>query len=438
MTTPALSITDGTNTVSLSTSGVILTEYIPVASGGVEYEPLRYETVTESCRIVLNGGSEATNAATITTLGQLFERARRRQRINAGVRVYVQLQMSSDASVWRSELLDGRIEPQHETMDMWSTKTPPLTISWERQGFWEGERTALTMTSSVTSPGTTNEVTLYSNDDGTPTQTNWVRIADVYITGSLPAPLEIHLKMAASGMTQPRAMISNLVFVGPEELDPFEYGSQAENGAQGDWTGSGITDLVWIWELLEDDVAVMGGHLMRIIVVFTGSVSGIDVRPVVYAYASGSYQTLYVGQWTRVNGQYVDLAAVPIPPGGYDATGGDVALGLSVRHTATGNATIDFIQMTPAGDGLYRVLEQVGFQTAANDKFVDDPVNGIAYIQESGSNNHQPIVYPRYMPLHVWPSRDNELRVLLAELNNFTPGRQLTMQAWYRPRRAVL
>lgn len=438
MTTPSLSLTDGVVTVNLASSGAILTEYTPVTADGVEFDPLALATVTETASIVLAGGSEAANAATITAIGKMFEKARRRQRLRVGERVWVQLQMPNDGAAWRSEIVDGRIEAQTETIDLWSTQTPPVQVSWERVGFWEGARTAIACTSSATSPATTSEVTLYSNDDGTPSQTNWVRMAAGQITGDLPAPLEIHLKMAASGMSQPKAMISNLVFVQPEELDPFEYGSQCENGATGDWTGSGITENVWVWELLEDDVAACAGYLMRLFVAFTGTVTGIDMRPMVYAYASGAYQTLYMGQWTRVNGQYVDLSPVPIPPGGYDATGGDVAVGMSVRHTATGNATVDFIQMTPAGDGLYRVLEQVSFLTAANDKFVDDPVNGIAYIQESGSNNHQPIVIPRYKPIYVWPNRQNELRILLGEAANFTAGRQLTLQAYYRPRRAVL
>lgn len=438
MTTPSLSLTDGVVTVNLASSGAILTEYTPAAANGVEFDPLALATVTETASIVLANGSEAANAATITAIGKMFEKARRRQRLRVGERVWVQLQMPNDGAAWRSEIVDGRIEAQTETIDLWSTQTPPTQVSWERVGFWEGARTALAMTSSATSPATTSAVTLYSNDDGTPSQTNWVRIAAAQVAGDLPAPLEIHLKMVASGMLTPKAMIANLVFVGPEELDPFQHGSDCIYGATGNWTGSGITENVWVWEMLEEDVAACAGQMMRLIVLFTGTVTGIDMRPMVYAFAGGVYQTLYVGQWTRVSGQYADLAAVPIPPGGYDAAGGDVAIGMSVRHTATGSATVDFVQTTPGGDGVYRVLEQIGFQTAANDKFVDDPVNGIVYVQESGSNNHQPLVMPRFTPLYVWPGRDNELRVLLGEGVNFTAGRQLTMQAYYRPRRAVL
>jgi hypothetical protein len=349
--------------------------------------------------------------------------------------------MPNDSAAWRSEVVDGRVEVDDKSLDAWSVTKPPLRVAWERRGYWEGARTALQLSTSKTTTPTTSEVTLYSNDDATATDTNYVNIASTQLMGDLPAPLEYKLKMVTAGMSAPKAYLANTVFADPSSFDPFLLGGEAEDGAAGSWTGSGDTNLVWVWRLANGQMAACAGQLLRLLVTFTSTVYSVYMRPVCYAYVdpvTPAFQPLHVGAWRYVDSvKIIDLPALPIPPGGYDASIGSVAVGISVRHTGAGSATVDFAQLTPSGDGLFRVLDQTVFNTEANDYFVDDPYNRLAYIVESGGA-HQPLVVARHDPVYVWPNRTNRLRVLLSEAGGFTAGRQLTMQAWYRPRRAVL
>ena len=79
----------------------------------------------------------------------------------------------------------------------------------------------------------------------------------------------------------------------------------------------------------------------------------------------------------------------------------------------------------------YRKLEQNGFAAANGEALEVDDIDGGAWLL-SGSNRLS-IVRASGEGLRVFPGRDGRLYILFDEGANFVAGRQMTVQAWYRP-----
>lgn len=114
------------------------------------------------------------------------------------------------------------------------------------------------------------------------------------------------------------------------------------------------------------------------------------------------------------------------------ATAG-VAVILSVRSAGAGNATVDFVQLTPTQPGMFRKIVQLGFTILQNDLMVDDGPEGLVYFEDSANGNRYLIYRGENDPLHVWPGITQRLRVLVAG-STWTAGWSLKATAWYRPR----
>lgn len=126
----AMSVTDGTTTFSLSTTNAYLQRYVPV-------EPTKEDaTVTETIDVTFYGASTSAMQTAMQTLGRLFDTMRRRRALGVGPRVYLQWQPDGDATTWRSELFDARIEYQDDTLTAWGQAKSPASISIERVPFW--------------------------------------------------------------------------------------------------------------------------------------------------------------------------------------------------------------------------------------------------------------------------------------------------------------
>ena len=155
----ALSITDGTTTYSLSTTNVYLTLYVPVEAQPGE------TSVTESVEIMFYAASASAMQTAIQNLQRLLEGIRRRQQWGVGPAVYFQFQPDGDATTWRSELLDARLEYKEDTLSVYPQAKLPATLILQRVPYWEGALTQIPLTNSSASNNTSG-ITIYNHDDG--------------------------------------------------------------------------------------------------------------------------------------------------------------------------------------------------------------------------------------------------------------------------------
>ncbi len=128
----ALSITDGTTTFSLSTTNSYLTLYVPTEAQPGE------QSVTETVELMFYAASASAMQTAIQGLQRLLDGIRRRQQWGVGPVVYFQFQPDGDATTWRSEMLDARLEYKDDTLSVFPQAKMPASLLLQREPYWEG------------------------------------------------------------------------------------------------------------------------------------------------------------------------------------------------------------------------------------------------------------------------------------------------------------
>jgi hypothetical protein len=419
-----LRLTDGTTTLTLSGSGVYLgATYFPSsAAGGAD-------RVTETLTLTLEGAADSVRAA-VNDIEQLFEAARIRNLLLTP-RVFLEFRPVNTATdIFRSEVFDGRVNwasaPARRYLDS-TQSVVEVAVIVERSALWEGPQEELYLSSS-TQTERTGGVTIYNNDNaGSP---NWVGIASSRVKGTRPAPVKFQLtNNAGTGLFWRNIYIGNNAFSDPTNADVWLLGSEASGGASQSWVAN-VTHSTntWLFPLSATLLGQAQGRTFRAIVAFDTAPTTAYVRGAVGSYISLNYSAQRMGPERYAAGELVDLGAFPIPPGGYAAANAGAAFVVSVRSSSAGSGQIDFIQLMPTDS--YRRIDQIGYSIANGAGVIDDGIERVSYAFDGGSR--YPIVRPG-PALKVFPERTQRLYVLVDESGAFNAGRQMTVQAWYRP-----
>lgn len=407
-------LTDGTTTVTLTTGTYDGVTYFPAAASVSEAMTPGFELADE-IRIVASGTATELIAAR-NELEELLNTARRRQQTQTGPRVFVEYQNATGADWFRSEILDGRLSADDEPMlRRVDNGTNVFHLAMMRQPFWEGDRTQLV-----------NGTTIANGESG-----NSVQIAANDVEGNLPAPVEIKIVNAEAGAVAWR----NFYLACNAWNDPAIY-TPWLTGSAFVWSDSQTHGTsILAWTLSDAQLTDMAGDYFRFI-------AGFTTAPSADAYAKlrlrwNNQVTLVEGDevYTGASGgkYMLDMGAFPVPPGGYSSAT-LVSVRFSVRAAVAGSGTLDWIAMLPANN--FRKLRQVDYSTAAGASIIDDGIEGIAYVDVSGSR--YPLVATYGAPLQVWPGRINRIYALYDEASAYTPGNDMTVSVWYRPRRLAI
>lgn len=437
----ALSITNGTTTFSLSTTNCILQLYTPV-------EPQAQDaTVAETVELTFTGASVAAMRTAIATLQTLLDDARRRKAWGVGPSVYVQFQPDGEASAWRSELVDARLEYDENALTIFGQAAMPASLILERATFWEGALTQIPLTNGNGSANTSG-LTIRNHDDGTAGNDNYAEIASASVTGSLPSPLVIELTNTTGGAVQyGQILMASNAFSDPANLTHVlqaetavvsGYGTvqsdaSCSNGqyATSTFTNSYAQFYTLSQALLRDTL----GYNFRLLARFKAVTSAAYVRPQIYD-STGAYQ-LWQGDEVYlplISPAIADLGVVPLPPGGYTVAGAALRLRLDWRSNTTTAVDTDFFALFPAN--TYRRLTVLS-SCSSNGKITDDPVGGRSWI-DNGSGE-VPAVSAQGMPLLVWPGVLQRVYFLWYQADMAAVIAQtFTVKAWYRPRRRSL
>jgi hypothetical protein len=379
----------------------------------------------------------------IQTLQRLLAGIRRRQEWGVGPAVYLNFQPDGDATTWRSEMTDARLEYSEDTLSVYGQAKMPATLILQRVPYWEGALTQIPLTNASASNNTSG-ITIYNHDDSGTNHDNYVQIAAADVGGSLPAPVKLELTNN-TGSTQnwKQIWLANNAFSDPAN---FTHILEGETQVSGGTTGSNAdssnsayatitinTQDVHQWTLSQALLQDAQGYDFHMLARFRSVNGTVYIRPAIYD-SSGSY-ALWTGDETQVSltsDAIVDLGVCPLPPGGYGTAYAAQRLYWALRSASSVVVQTDFIAFFPAN--TFRKLRMLS--TTANGAIVtDDQPEGRAYTVASSVQT--PNVAVSGLPLTVWPNQVQRIYVLWSYFDlSASISTTISVKAWYRPRRA--
>ena len=433
----ALSITDGTTTFSLSTTNSYLQQYVPVEpQPGEQY-------VSESVELTFYAASASAMQTAIQGLQRLLDGIRRRQQWGVGPVVYLNFQPDGDATTWRSEMVDARLEYGEDTLSVYPQAKMPATLVLQREPYWEGALTQIPLTNSSASNNTSG-LTIYNHDDGGASHDNYLQIAAADVGGSLPAPIKLELTNG-TGSTQSWKQIwlacnafsdpANFTHIleGETQVAGGTTGSNADSSNSSYATITINTQDVHQWTLSAALLQDAQGYDFHMLARFRSVNGTVYIRPAIYD-SSGTY-ALWTGDESQVgllSDAIIDLGVCPLPPGGYSTAYGAQRLYWGMRSASSIVVQTDFIAFFPAN--TFRKLRMLSL-TANGVKVTDDQPEGRAY--SVASSVETPNVAVSGLPLTVWPNTLQRIYVLWSYADlSASISTTMSVKAWYRPRKA--
>lgn len=439
-----LNVTDGTATLPLSTTSAMLQYYVPQTP---QFDDAgRLQPVAETIELMLYGANVAAVETALNNLEMMGLAARRRRVTGTGPRVFLQYQPSGGA-LGRSEVREMELRLGRYAMTAYGQAKLPVQLLIERVPWWEEARAQIPL-SNGNGTNNTAGLTVWNRDDATAGQDNWADIAAGFIGGVLPSPLEIQMRnVSGAARSYENFYVANNTFA--PALNHFLEGENRSNGAgtvianaaysNGGYLRLTGSNIYCTWDLPAALLSATAGRYMRIMARF----ASYSTTPQVYARAEirdfyGVVTLARTPDETALGAEdahFVDLGLLPLPPGGYNNNWAKNTLALTFRAASSATVELDYLQITPADELCYRHIEQRGMTVASNDWVVDDGIEGLQYLIESGANHG---IYTEHTPpVHVFPAVAQRL-YFLHDGPDTAANWKLSVKAFYRPRRLTL
>jgi hypothetical protein len=384
----ALSLQIGSTNIPLSTAdssptttGALLLDYVPQAAAlsvtgqGVEVYASEKQLVTESVRLWLYAASGAALQAKIANIERFIENMTRRQSTRSGDRGYLYIQMSSDAEVWRSEIVSARLQMGDDTLRLWGNNGAEVLLIVTRRPFWETvAEVAIPLDNTSAGAKTTSGVTIYNHDDATTGHDNWVEVAAADVVGNLPAPLRLRLTNNTGGNVGCRNFYqaSNAHFAPTTFAHVIEGESMAgitqvvDSASSAGYFGRATwTTLIahsvdmFKWPLSSAVLDAAAGGFFRVMVRFASTPpTGIELQLHVKTTLAQVFSLWSGPKITATGNKLQDLGVLQLPPGASSQNHGDIGLLLTAEYGGTGQLDVDFLHFTPANST--RTIKQAG------------------------------------------------------------------------------
>ena len=445
----ALSVTDGTNTVDLTTTNRVR-EYeqanIDPAKGGLDGEP----EITETLTVTLKATTGPLLQNAVHGLEALLIAAKRRNdptspQYKVGPRIYLMLQVDGEASAWRAEILMGDFKPDKDMLKIGWPNLQATGALLVTHRVWEGPEVELHLSTSIAAYATGGQ-TIYNHDDSGSGHDNCVQVQPSDVTnGVLSTPVKLVLTntsgssinfrnfyLACNAFSDP----VNFAHIVEGESRVSGYGTITadSNSSGGNYNLYSFTTTGEIhWTLTAAQMQRTQGRRFRLLArMFGWSGTNLYVKAILKS-ATGN-TPLYSDNDEILLGtfgsQFLDLGSLPLPAGGYQTAWGDVRLVLQVRCTGVGTFHVDFIQLTPL-DSYQRVV-QLGDPIANGDSITFDNIDHVFYTSST------PIYAPLDGQLRVFPNVTQKLFVLSDEGSSSNIARTWSVRAYIRERRLTV
>lgn len=418
----ALSLSDGTTTVSLSTSGVFMTQYTPSAPNVTGAPNFDYETVTETIELTPYGSSTSTLQAVINGIDRLLEEARSRQENNSEPRVYLQLQVDGESDTYRSEILYGRLELQENALAVWGNYQVPARLYITRRPYWEGPRTELSISTSGNSAGTGGKPITNSAN-------NWIQIANTQVGGVLPTPVEIQLtNNGGSGVGYRNFYMGVNATSGTSLTHSYSGGSVSLSLSSGVYTGQ-ITIAISAAQM-----ALTKGKPFKVLGRFTSQSASVYCKPILrdvnnlMPLIEGDEKYMPVAS---AGTQWVDFGSLPLPPGGYSTAWTDTNLNFYFRAASSASITLNVARLLAMDS--YQYIVQRGFTVDAGDVMTFDNIEGLYH--QAGQSIYS---VRTEKPMMIFPNVTQRINIMFDEGSSSDTTKTLSVRAYYRKRRLTI
>ena len=406
----ALGISDGTTTVSLSTTNFLMLHYVPMSPS---YKNGTYADVVDSIELMTDTASATASQAAIHSIEQLLSSAIRRQETQTGPRVFLELTLDG-GSEYRSEILNGQIVLGNDALRTWGQAKYPLTFVVTRVPYWEGALTQIVTSQTLT------------NADGSNSYYTSTTVA-----GSMPTPCKIQLLNSSGGTQYPyHTHLGVNAFNVPATFDGTLGAESFTITAPRTFADVALAS----WFPSSADWIAMNGDYWRFVGAFTGGATAnvfyrMDVTSNTYA------NTLFTTDEIYSNGYLytLDFGTMRTPNiiGGISVTGTNIILKVATEATS-GADVLTFEQMFPANN--YRYLSMIG-ALGNGDALIDDGIEGDAYV-DNGSTN-LPNLQAQGSPLMLYPGQAHRFS-WLAGTATYQAALEQVLSVWYRPRRLTI
>jgi len=448
--TNTLSVTDGTTTISLTSSGVVLTSYMPKAPD-FDAATGNYKDVTEPVEFLIADTTTANVQAKLAALDVLLQGARRAQN-GRGAKTYLHFQAGADSAAWRSEILDYRLELGEDAAVGLYQARLECTLIVVRRSYWEDTTLRTLALSNGNGSGATSGLSIYNHDDSGTGHDNWLQIAANDVTGVLPAGCQIRLTNdIGATRTYSKIYLALNAFSDPGNFTHILEGESRASGgsivsdaayysngqALSFTIGSGGTPSTstFVWTLPAATLQDAAGRPFRLLARFAGGLGTTTCYAEVRA-ANGT-STLWRGDSVALPDLYgglLDLGVVPLPPGGYSTAYG--ALTLALTFTGIATRYLDFIQLTPMDAFVLLECmapcahgEAVMYDSIEDRQYILSGATELGYVTASGGR------------LLLQPGVINRLIVLQENSTGTNRGEiseSFTAMVRYRPRRLTI
>lgn len=417
---------------------------------GIADEIERWEAanVTESCDVLVTGTAAAVIAA-VQMIELILAKAQRRVYTVTNESAYVEYQAHGSASVYRSRILDGRVEwSQAKALRQLpdaGTTTVQISVIWTRTAYWEGPEVELALSNTASGGAAlTGGRTLYNYDGPTTGHDNYVRIAPNLVSGIAPAPLRVrlqnttgasrsyahlHLAVNALAISSFSHQIEGESFLTPSPaIVTVVSGASGGQVAEASFTGSATVK----WALDYGFLQQTQGRPFRILARMPAFGSAVYAKVEIRT-TGGILLATSDAEVLLSNSSYLqDLGVVSLPPGGYSPYSEDLHLYLQLRSTANTTVQLDYYQFYPTE--AYRYIVQRGDSLVANEAIYDNQIDlPVQIYSESPSTSRRRALFAASGRLYVWPGRDQRIYALW-DGSGVTITDTFLIQAWYRPR----
>lgn len=439
-----------------STEGVISYDPKPPASEGAI-------SVTDTVVLYIDSGAKAarTTNGYLHRLERFFERARRRQKLKTGLKVYVKYKPYDADVLYRSEVLDGRI--------VWATDTTrpawlpsdkgECAIIFTRRPYWEHD-TEQELPLANTGDSGTGGIAIVNHNDSGVGDDHWVLIEGTDVVGSLPAPLRVQFTGNNNLANYIRVWACHTIETddgtGNDQIWTLEGEDNEESPdtpvSNGDssggfympqqWTATTET-LIFEWTVASVYLYPAAGNPFRAIArLVSQGYSNLQLR---LSITAGSVGELWSSQIINAtaNDEIVDfgtIPALPPQPGSVDASGyEDHLIRIYATRATSGTHTVnlDYLQLLPI-DGGFRYIESAASGTgiASGTSLTDDGIEMVTYLGVPGGSQWGIFVGSGEW-LKVVPGRIQRIAFVYADSFRVAEATQeAIIRLYYRPRRA--
>ncbi len=428
-----LSFTDGTTTVNLNdgpgtnTCAIMKDGYAPKAAMAQD------TTIDDRADVEFQGIS--TGRTRINSLNAIFARARQRASTGLGPRCFVQFKYDGSDTTQRSEILDGAIDVDSDTMGVaYAAGEIRATVDFTRMPYWEGSLTQLAISNTNASNNTSG---LAVGNHGS-SQSCWFTVTGSDIVGDCDAPVQMRLAITAG--TIGYVLIGQLNGTASYTSNGFYQGETAL-GSTGSGTSSGgnygahsatgaTTTGTATWAVTGTTCTYTNGKSVLPVVRFASAPAQMYLNMVIAGTKTEWVQT-------STSRQYVIFPPAPLPSTpldtGYASTAAYFYLN-AWNAGATSTLQIDYIALLPT-DGWRELISSADQTSASTSTIYDDGIEQQTYLMASGTDKYGVFSSVGRWPM-ITPGVGQSFYVLSSALaGSMAIDITYSAKLYYRPRR---